>query len=131
MEAKPEVNIGQAVQSANVKTREKARKYGPNEIPVDLAPRWEMIVRESAKALKDKRDKIKVAIGEKPYNSLPIDEDEAVTRYLQMRNDPELHSEALSTNIKKSKDGRILIKKDYLKAITDIENKIRKGVINV
>ncbi|HEC66045.1 MAG TPA: hypothetical protein ENI23_12190 [bacterium] len=121
--------IGGAIEKANKKTRDFGKKW--DKIPTEMAPRWEMLVDESAKSIKAKHDIIKVAIGEKPYNNFPLDEAEAEIRYLQMRNNLELHTEAMEANIVKTKDGRLLIKKDYLKKLIEFEKKIREGRIAI
>ena len=121
-------DVGAAVALANEKTK-KQRKTNADGIPVDLAPRWELIVDEATKAIKIKRDEIKMVIGEKPYKGIPIDEDEAQRRYVQMRKDVELQTQALEPNIQKAKDGRIMINKEYIKKLIEFETKIRKGEI--
>lgn len=117
------------VREAESKAKEKRAKTFQKStgIPAEMAPRWELIRDEVAKRIKAKRDTIKVAIGEKPYNGIPIDETEAEIRFLQMRDNPELQQEALAANVIKSKDGRLLINKKYLEAITKLEHKYRKG----
>jgi hypothetical protein len=123
-------NIGSAVALANEKTKEMKKKNSQN-IPTEMAPRWELIVDEATQRIKNKRDLIIQAIGDKPYQGIPIDEDEAQIRYTQMRNDVELQSQALEPNVIKAKDGRLLINKKYIDKLIELETKIRKGEILV
>ena len=123
-------NIGEAVAKANETVRVKSKVSKPSIVPTELAPRWELIVNESAKRLKAKQDMIKKVIGERPYKGIPIDENELEIRYTQMRDDPDLHKEALKPNLIKTKDGRVLVNKEYIQALINIESKIRKGVIS-
>ena len=122
-------DIGGAVANANTKVKKLGKKW--KDIPKEMAPRWEMLVTESSKGLKIKHDIIKTVIGDKPYQGLPLDEGELQIRYFQIRDDLELQTQALEANTVKTKDGRLLIKKDYLKTILDLEKKIREGKFNV
>ncbi len=124
-------DIGAAVALTNEKTKEMRKKKDAENIPTEMAPRWELIVQEATQRIKNKRAMIIEAIGDKPYQGLPLEEDEATRRYLQMRNDPELQAQALEENIQKAKDGRILINTAYLDRIIEFETKIRKGEILV
>ena len=123
-------DIGSAVALANEKTKEMKKKNADN-LPTEVAPRWELIVDEVTQRIKNKRDLIIQTIGDKPYQGIPLEEDEAQRRWIEMRNDVELQTQGLEPNIQKAKDGRILINKKYLEAITKIETKIRKGEILV
>ena len=125
-------NMEAAVREGAVKAKEKRIKTGGKvkDVPKELAPRWEMIVQEAAKRIKAKRDKIKEVIGERPYQGIPLEDFELEVRLSQMRDNPELQKEALTQNVKKTKDGRLLINKAYLKVLTDYETKIKKGVIS-
>ncbi len=113
------------------KRKKEANKYNNlGGIPSDLAPRWELIVQEAAKRIKAKRDTIKIAIGDKPYRGIPVTEHEAETRYLQMRDSAKLQTNSLEENITMSVDGRVLVNKEYIKAIKKMEAKLRKGEIS-
>ena len=122
------------IESIKKQKERKARKNQYNNlggIPSDLAPRWELIVDEAGKRIKAKRDTIKMAIGEKPYRGIPVSQEEAELRYMQMRDSAKLQTESLEENVTKSVDGRLLINKEYLKAIKGLEEKIRKGEIQI
>ena len=125
--AHKEGNIGSAVAKSNEKRKRKKRGTSFAGIPTELAPRWELIVEEATKRIKAKRDTIKIAIGEKPYRGIPVTQEDAETRYLQMRDNSKLQTEALQENVTMSKEGRLLINKKYLTAIKKMEEKIRKG----
>jgi hypothetical protein len=127
--ASKEVSLKQAMENKQErKERSKKNKY-LGGIPSDMAPRWEVIVEESAKRIKAKRDTIKIAIGERPYRGIPTTEAEAETRYLQMRESAKLQTQSLEENVTRSVDGRLLINKEYLNAIRSLEKKIREGEI--
>jgi len=98
-----------------------------SKIPIDLADRWELIVREAAKRLFEKRKKIKQAIGPRPYRGLPVSETELLGRYRQIRNDPAAFTNVLAENIKIAKDGRTLLPKDLVSKLVNLETKIREG----
>ena len=126
---KTDGNIGNAVAKANEK-RKRAERPGRSDlggIPSQLAARWELLVDEAAKRIKSKRDTIKIAIGEKPYRGIPVTEEDAEVRYMQMRDNAKMQTEALQENVTMSKAGRLLVNKEYLAAIMKIEKKIRKG----
>ncbi len=124
-----EANIGNAVAKANEKRKRRDKNTIYEGIPTDLAPRWELIVDEAAKRIKAKRDTIKIAIGEKPYRGIPVTEEDAEIRYQQMRDSAKLQTEALQENVTMSKAGRLLVNKDYLKALRKLEKKVREGDI--
>lgn len=98
-----------------------------NKVPIDLADRWELIVREAANRLFEKRKKIKQAIGPRPYKGLPVSENELMGRYRQIRNDPEALTNMLTENIKIARNGRALLPKDLVSKLIDLETKIREG----
>ncbi len=119
--------VGDAVSRVVDKMDDKIKGNKDGPVPKEMAPRWELIVREARNAIKQKRDDIKKVIGDRPYQGFPLDKEEAKTRYLQMREDVELQTTALEANIQKSKEGRLLVNKEYLKAMMDFEEGIRKG----
>ena len=123
------VPLEKAIQ-AQKERKTRANKYLElGGIPADLAPRWELIVTEAAKRIKEKRDTIKIAIGDKPYRGIPVTEEEAEIRYIQMRDNAKLQTKSLEENITMSVDGRLLVNKEYIKAIAKMEDKLRKGEI--
>ena len=108
--------------------KKQANKYNDlGGIPSDMAPRWELIVTEASKRIKAKRDTIKIAIGDRPYRGIPVTQEEAETRYLQMRDNAKLQTKSLEENITRSVDGRLLVNKEYIKAIKRMEEKLRRG----
>lgn len=119
----PEGNMGSAVAAYNEKMK-KAKKVG---IPTEMAPRWEMLVDEATKGINKKRKEILKFIGEKPYKGIPIEKDEAASRYMQMRENAELQTETLKQNTITNKEGKLLINKAYLNAIIELEKQIREG----
>ena len=113
------------------KRKKQANKYNNlGGIPSEMAPRWEIIVSESAKRIKAKRDTIKIAIGERPYRGIPVTKEEAELRYLQMRDSAKLQTNSLEENITMSVDGRLLVNKEYINAIRQMEAKLRKGEVS-
>ena len=115
---------------AQKERKKHANKYNNlGGIPSDMAPRWELIVTEAAKRIKAKRDTIKIAIGDKPYRGIPVTEEEAEIRYLQMRDNAKLQTKSLEENTTMSVDGRLLVNKEYVKALKKMEDKLRKGEI--
>lgn len=120
--------VGEAVSRVVDKLDDQVKRNA-DVVPSELAPRWELLVREARNAIKEKRDQIKEVIGERPYQGFPLDKAEAEVRYIQMRESVELQTTALEANIQKTKEGRILINKEYLKAMIEFEERIRKGEI--
>jgi hypothetical protein len=96
-------------------------------IPNGLADRWELLTKESAKILKNKRDKILTSIGSRPYKGLPVDETELRGRWMQIRKDPNELLNVLAENAKFKNDGRVLLPKKLISKITDYESKLKEG----
>ena len=123
------VPIEKAIQAQKERKARENKYLNLGGIPSDLAPRWELIVTEAAKRIKSKRDTIKIAIGDKPYRGIPVTEEEAEVRYIQMRNNAKLQTKSLEENITMSVDGRLLVNKEYIKENAKREEKLRNGAI--
>ena len=98
-----------------------------NVVPSDLADRWELIVDLAAKRLFDKRKNVKTAIGARPYRGLPVDENEILGRYSEIRHDPEEMTNLLMENAKIKPDGRVLLPKELIGTMMNAERKLREG----
>jgi hypothetical protein len=92
-------------------------------IPESLADRWELLVAEAAKRIKQKRDQIKTTIGARPYHGLPVDETELRSRWMQIRKDPNALFDVFSENVRFTKDGRALLPKKLVESIYRNEGK--------
>ena len=105
----------------------RKRKPAGTEIPADLAGRWELIVDEVKKIIFEKRKRIKAAIGERPYQGLPVEKAELTARWAQIRHDVEGLTEVLQTNAKVKEDGRVLVPKALVKNMLEQEKGFREG----
>jgi len=92
-------------------------------IPANLAARWELLVSESAKRLKNKRDQISKSIGPRPYRGLPVNETELRSRWMQIRRDQNALFDVFSENVRFTKDGRALLPKKLVESILKYEGK--------
>ena len=99
---------------------------GPH-VPTEFADRWELIVSEAGKRLFERRNRIKQAVGARPFKGLPVSEDELLGRYGQIRRDPEEMLKLLLENVKVAKDGRVLLPKEFVNKLVEMEGKIKDG----
>jgi hypothetical protein len=96
-------------------------------IPAGLADRWELLVGEAAKRIKKKRDQIKTSIGARPYNGLPVDEDELRARWMEIRRDPNAVFDVMAENVRFTKEGKVMLPKELVNKIVDYETKARRS----
>ena len=100
-------------------------------VPKDLASRWELIVQEVSKRLFEQRKLLKTAIGYRPYKGLPVSEEEAYSRYVQVRADPQLLTELLASNLKVQPDGSSLLPRKLIERMSKFEDRYKKGTATV
>ena len=104
-------------------------RQGDNLIPEGLADKWERMTKVASERLADKRKRIMEAVGARPYQGLPVSEAELLSRYSQVRRDPQAFAEILQKNAKFKPDGRVLVPKALVGAMASMEKRIReKGV---
>ena len=104
----------------------------PNSIiPKDLASRWELIVQEVSKRLFEQRKLLKTAIGYRPYKGLPVSEEEAYSRSVQIRADPQLLTELLASNLKVQPDGSSLLPRKLIERMSKFEARFKRGTATV
>jgi hypothetical protein len=96
-------------------------------IPKDTADKWERLTKLASERLFGKRKKIMAAVGNRPYRGLPVSEAELLSRYSQVRKDPQALLQILQENAKFKPDGRVLIPKALIATMTKMEKKIREG----
>ena len=101
---------------------------GDDVIPKDTADKWERLTKLASERLFGKRKKIMAAVGNRPYRGLPVSEAELLSRYSQIRNDPEALLEILKENAKFKPDGRVMVPKALIESMKNMEKKIREGV---
>lgn len=92
----------------------------------DKADEIEYIKNTAAEEMFDKLKKMREALGKRPYEGLPVDEEERMTRYLQIRKDPGALANLIRANSKIKEDGRVLVKKELVKQLQTLEDKARK-----
>jgi len=92
-------------------------------IPANLADRWELLVSEASKRLKNKRDQISKSIGPRPYKGLPVDENELRGRWMEVRRDVNELFDIFSENVRFTKDGRALLPKKLVESMYKFEGK--------
>ena len=111
------------------KARIKGKKKGTQDsaIPPDLASRWETIVAEAAKRIFIKRKAMAKAIGQRPYQGLPVKASDLTARWAQIRHDPAALAEVFSGNAKFKKDGKVFVPSALIESMTKEEEKFRKG----
>lgn len=97
------------------------------EMPEGLADRWETIVSEAAKHGYETRQQMMAAVGKRPYKGLPANPADQEAQYMQVRNDPVALTELLRQNTVSKPDGRVLVRKAFIKGIKDMEQRLRKG----
>ena len=100
---------------------------GDDVIPKDTADKWERMTQIASERLFGKRKRIMAAVGNRPYKGLPVSEAELLSRYSQVRNDPEALLEILKENAKFKPDGRVMVPKALIESMKNMEKKIREG----
>ncbi len=98
-------------------------------IPKDTADKWERLTKLASERLFGKRKKIMAAVGNRPYRGLPVSEAELLSRYSQVRHDPEALLQILQENAKFKPDGRVLVPKALIQSMKSMEKKIREGTL--
>lgn len=107
----------------------KENLLNKSNIPTDLSGRWEVLVKLAGQKLYDKRKKMLDSIGERPYNALPLSDEEIKMRWGQIRRDKDAIAAILAENVKVTNDGKLLVKKDFLTKAIETERHFRKGEI--
>lgn len=106
---------------------DKVNLFNKPQIPTELSGRWEVLVKLAGERLYNKRKKMLEAIGERPYNALPLSDAEVKDRWGQIRRDENALATVLAENVKVTEDGRLLIKNEFLKKAIETEAHFRKG----
>ncbi len=96
-------------------------------IPKDTADKWERLTKFASERLFGKRKKVMAAVGNRPYQGLPVSQAELLSRYSQVRKDPQALLQILQENAKFKPDGRVLVPKALIQTMTEMEKKIREG----
>jgi hypothetical protein len=108
---------------------DRVNLFNKPTIPTELAGRWEVLVKLAGERLYNKRKKMLEAIGERPYNALPLTDTEVKDRWGKIRRDENALATVLAENVKVTEDGRLLIKNEFLKKAYETEAHFRKGEI--
>ena len=95
--------------------------------PPDLASRWEMIVSEVTKRIFLKRKAMAKAIGQRPYQGLPVEASDLTARWAQIRHDTPALTEVLSGNATFKKDGKVFVPKALIDSMIKTETSFREG----
>ena len=98
-----------------------------SDLSSGLASKFESVVDILANSLKEKRKELLTAIGERPYKGFPISLKERQARYKEIRNNPSALMEVFKGNAKFKPDGRVLIPKELIKTIQQMEKSIKTG----
>ena len=111
------------------KARVKGTKKSVQDsaIPSDLASRWETIVVEAAKRIFIKRKEMAKAIGQRPYQGLPVEASDLTARWAQIRHDTPALVEVFSGNAKFKPDGKVFVPKALIESMVKTEDSFRKG----
>ncbi|KKL16872.1 hypothetical protein LCGC14_2491220 [marine sediment metagenome] len=96
-------------------------------IPQDTADKWERMTQIASERLFEKRKRIMAAVGTRPYQGLPVSEAELLSRYSQVRKDPQALLQILQENAKFKPDGRVLVPKALIESMKKMEKQIREG----
>ena len=102
------------------------RQTHDDVIPEGLAGKWEKMTQVAGERLMDKRKRIMTAVGTRPYRGLPVSEAELLSRYSQVRHDPQALLEVLQENVKIKPNGTVLVPKALIEAMSTMEKKIRE-----
>src|SRR5438093_1188908 len=94
-------------------------------IPKDLASRWELLVNTSATGMFNRREKMLQAVGERPYKGLPVDASERLARYREIRQDTPALVEILKANTLVKDDGNILVKRNLIDSMVEMEQQLK------
>ncbi len=105
-------------------SRGKRKRASINDVPKDLADRWELLTRVTSERLFEGRRKIKEAIGQRPYKGFPVAKGDLAERWAQIAHDQDALVELFQENAKFKEDGTILIPKELLKIMHE-ENRKR------
>ena len=103
-------------------------KKGDDVIPQNTADKWERMTKMASERLFGKRKRIMAAVGTRPYRGLPVSEAELLSRYSQVRHDPQALLEILQENAKFKPDGRVLIPKALIESMQKMEKRLREGI---
>jgi len=105
-----------------------AKQPKPDDvIPKNTADKWERLTKLASERLFGKRKKIMAAVGNRPYQGLPVSQAELLSRYSQVRKDSQALLQILQENAKFKPDGRVLVPKALIQTMTEMEKKIREG----
>jgi len=97
--------------------------------PKALADRLDHAAKELGIRLFQKRKALLSAIGERPMGGLPVSENDRYIQYNELLQDPEGMAELVAKNVRAKEDGRVLVRKDFVKTINEMESQRRGGVI--
>ena len=84
------------------------------EIPADMAGRWELLVKLAGENLYKMRDNLRQAVGQRSFKGQVNDDDELARRWASIANDPDALAELLSSNAKYTVDGRVLVPNELI-----------------
>lgn len=109
-------------------TRSRRTKKAPQPDPLkEIAGRMEVVKDQSARNMFARLKEMRRLLGKRPYQGLPVDQNELNARYMQIRNDPVASMQVAQQNVKSTKDGRVLVSKEFIRSIIEIEAKLRQG----
>lgn len=98
------------------------------DAPRNMAERTGQMKEELKRRMREKREAAKAALGDIPYGTEKVTDEERLLRYGQLRNDPEQFMAVLQKIMMKDEDGQIMLPKEFLADIRDMEAHLRKGV---
>ena len=70
---------------------------------------------------------VRKTMGVRPYRGIPVAKDEQMRRYLQVRRDSTALGQILGENTRVKDDGTLLLPKELVKRLGEMEGELRKG----
>jgi len=98
-------------------------------LPATPAERMEVTAKELARRLFEHKQSIRTALGGRPYKGAPLSKQDQISRYTEVRNDPQAWLDLMKQNFKVKEDGHILAPKGMLKEFGAMEKTLREGVL--
>ena len=88
---------------------------------------YEEAVKLAAERIYKQQQEVKKIIGSRPFGGGEMTDDEAFTEYLAVRINPTAYQQMIQENSKQGRDGRMLVRKELVDAIVQMEKRIKEG----
>lgn len=90
-----------------------------------VSERGEEVADIGARHMFDRLMEVRKLVGKRPYRALPVSEKELTNRWLEIRENSDAVYNVLGENMRLSKDGRVLIRRDLIDRVKKIETDLK------